>query len=78
MTDDLRPEYDFDELGSATPGEAVRGKYAQAYRDSSNVVRLDDDVASAFPNERAVNDALRLLIKLAKQQVHGDAPNTKR
>ena len=77
MTDNLRPEYDFDELRLDTPGEAVRGKYAQAYRDS-NVVRLDDDVAIAFPNERAVNDALRLLIKLAKQQVHAEVSNTKR
>lgn len=73
MTDDLRPEYDFENLG-----EAVRGKYAQAYRESSNVVRLDDDVASAFPNERAVNDALRLLVKLAKQQVRDEVPNTER
>ena len=72
MTDDLRPEYDFENLG-----EAVRGKYARAYRDS-NVVRLDDDVASAFPNERAVNDALRLLVKLAKQQVHAEVPGPER
>ena len=73
MTDDLRPEYDFENLG-----EAVRGKYARAYRESSNVVRLDDDVASAFPNERAVNDALRLLVKLAKQQVHAEVPAPER
>lgn len=73
MTDDLRPEYDFENLG-----KAVRGKYAQAHRDGSNVVRLDDDVASAFPNERAVNDALRLLIKLAKQQVHAEVPGAER
>lgn len=73
MTDDLRPEYDFENLG-----EAVRGKYAQDYRESSNVVRLDDDVASAFPNARAVNDALRLLVKLAKQQVHAEVPGPER
>ncbi len=78
MTDDLRPEYNSDKLRLDTPGEAVRGKYAQAYRNSSNVVRLDDDVASAFPNERAVNDALRLLSKPAKQQVHAEVPAPER
>ena len=61
--DDLRPEYDFSKLGKPT-----RGKYAAAYQQSSNLVLLDDDVAKAFPNEKAVNDALRLLMNLAKQQ----------
>ena len=61
--DNLRPEYDFSELGNA-----ARGKYAEAYRRGSNLVLLDEDIAKAFPNERAVNDALRLLMNLAKQQ----------
>ena len=60
--DDLRPEYDFAELGRAT-----RGKYADAYRQGSNLVLLDEDVAQAFPNEKTVNEALRLLIKLTEQ-----------
>ena len=59
----LRPEYDFSELGNA-----VRGKYVEAYKQGSNLVLLDEDIAKAFPNERAVNDALRLLMNLAKQQ----------
>ena len=63
MSDDLRQEYDFSELG-----EPVRGKYAEAYRSGTNLVLLDEDVARAFPNDRAVNEALRLLIKLAKDQ----------
>ena len=61
--DDLRPEYDFSKLN--TP---VRGKYAEAYKQGSNLILLDEDVARAFPNEKAVNDALRLLMDLAKQQ----------
>ncbi len=60
--DDLRLEYDFSKLGNP-----VRGKYAEAYKQGSNLVLLDADVARAFPNEKAVNDALRLLIDLAKQ-----------
>ncbi len=60
--DDLRPEYDFGKLG-----QSARGKYAEAYKQGSNLVLLDEDVAKAFPNEKAVNDALRLLMDLAKQ-----------
>lgn len=60
--DDLRPEYDFSQLKGG-----VRGKYAQ-YREGTNLVRLDDDVARAFPSEEAVNEALRLLMKIAANQ----------
>jgi hypothetical protein len=59
--DDLRPEYDL----SAMTG-AVRGKYSQQFKDGSNVVVLEPDVAAAFPNEKAVNEALRLLINVAR------------
>jgi hypothetical protein len=61
--DDLQPEYDFSKMGNPT-----RGKYAEAYKQGSNLVLLDEDVAKAFPNEKAVNEALRLLMNLAKQQ----------
>jgi hypothetical protein len=62
--DDLRQEYDFSELKGA-----VRGKYAAQYREGTNLVRLDEDVARAFPTDEAVNEALRLLMKLAAAQV---------
>jgi hypothetical protein len=62
--DDLRPEYDFSKLEGA-----VRGKYAAQYREGTNVVRLDDDVARAFPSEEAVNEALRLLMNIAANQL---------
>lgn len=67
--DDLRPEYDFNKLG-----QAARGKYARDYKESKNIVLLDDDIAQAFPDEKAVNDALRLLIDLAKKHVQVPAP----
>ena len=58
--DDLRPEYDFDY------SKAVRGKYFQRLsREGSNVVILDPDVATAFHDSSAVNQALRSLLKLA-------------
>jgi hypothetical protein len=43
-------------------GEIVRGKYAKRIRESTNIVVLDPDVAKAFPNDEAVNTALRRLI----------------
>ncbi|MBZ5551364.1 MAG: hypothetical protein LAO21_01500 [Acidobacteriia bacterium] len=59
---DLRPEYDLKRLLKG----GVRGKYARLYRTGANVVLLDHDVSKAFPNEQAVNEALRLVIKLTK------------
>lgn len=59
--DDLRPEYDF------TGG--VRGKHYEAYRKGTNVAFLDADVALVFKDSTSVNQALRLLLKLAKEQV---------
>ncbi len=59
--DDLRPEYDFDF------SKAVRGKYYKQYIESTNVVVLDPDVAAAFQNSEAVNQALRAMLRFADQ-----------
>jgi hypothetical protein len=56
--DEMRSEYDF--------SGGVRGKYYEAYTQSSNVVILDPDVAAIFPDSASVNEALRLLAKVAK------------
>ncbi|HEV2881515.1 MAG TPA: hypothetical protein VGX24_09590 [Pyrinomonadaceae bacterium] len=61
--DELRPEYDFSQLKGR-----VRGKYAGRYREGTNLVLLDPDVAAAFPDAKAVNEALRLLIDVAQRQ----------
>ncbi len=55
----MRAEYDF--------GNAVRGKYARAFRESTNVVVLEPDVAARFKNSRAVNEALRAVLVAAEQ-----------
>jgi hypothetical protein len=60
--DDLRSEYDLRELLKG----GVRGKYAHRYREGTNVVLLEQDVAEAFPTDEAVNAALRLVIELTK------------
>ncbi len=60
--DELRPEYDLRQLLRG----GIRGKYAKRYHAGTNLVLLDPDVRKAFRNERAVNDALRLVIELRK------------
>ena len=46
----------------------MRGKYVERYRAGTNLVRLEPDVARAFPDEAAVNEALRLVIPLGEIQ----------
>lgn len=58
--DEMLPEYDFKRM---TGG--VRGKYAAAYRQGTNLVRLDPDVAKAFTTDESVNEALRAVLKAA-------------
>jgi hypothetical protein len=60
--DELRPEYDLSQLLAG--GE--RGKYARKYHAGTNLVLLDPEVRKAFSDEKAVNDALRLVIELRK------------
>ena len=62
--DELRPEYDMKSLLK----DGIRGKYTQTYRAGTNLVLLEPDVAKAFPDEKAVNEALRLVMKLTKVQ----------
>jgi hypothetical protein len=60
-TDDLRPEYHFDY------SKAVRGKYyRRLLKEGANVIVLEPDVAKAFRDSTAVNDALRSLLKVAR------------
>lgn len=64
MDDELRPEYDLHELLKG----GIRGKYVARYRAGTNLVLLDPDVAKAFPDDAAVNEALRLVIRLTEVQ----------
>jgi len=61
MAGELRPEYN-----RADFGELVRGKYTGGVKDKTNVVVLEPDVAEAFPNDEAVNRALRYLLEVAQ------------
>ena len=61
--DTMRDEYDLSTLGNP-----VKGKYAQRYKEGSNVVVIDPDLVEKFPNTEAVNKALRDLLR---EENHG-------
>lgn len=55
---EMLPEYDF--------SKGTRGKYAQRYRAGSNVVIIDDDLATSFPTAESVNAALRRQLEVER------------
>ena len=55
----MRDEYDF--------SSGVKGKYASRFAKGSNVIVLDPDVAEVFGDTKAVNEALRLLARSARE-----------
>ena len=59
MEDDLLPEYDFTQMTVVARG--------QGRNRSAVTVTLDPDVAKLFPNSGSVNEGLRLLMRLIKQ-----------
>jgi len=58
--DDLRPEYELRSLRVRKLGSARK-------TFGADVVRLDSDVAQVFPDAGSVNEALRFLIRVAKE-----------
>lgn len=62
MKDELRPEYDLKSL-------QVR-KVGSGRKSFGDLVRLEPDVIEAFPDAKAVNEALRSLIDIAKRSTH--------
>lgn len=60
--EEMRKEYKREDLG-----KGIRGKYFEEYKKGTNLVLLSPDVAEAFPDDASVNDALRSLMKIARQ-----------
>lgn len=56
---EIRKEYDF--------SKGVRGKYAKRYAEGTNIIVLDPELAEIFPDSKSVNEALKYLVKLARQ-----------
>ena len=62
MDDDLRPEYDFSKMRIVARGPKRKVPKAK-------VIHLDPDVARAFPDDATVNETLRPLMRVAKNQI---------
>ncbi len=62
--DDLRPEYNFRALRVVARGPKRRTQ--------SSAVRLAPDVAKVFPDSQSVNEALRFLVRIARDRM-GDS-----
>ena len=58
---ELREEYDLSKM-TVLP----KGRFDPKRRIGSNVVVLEPEIARAFPDDKAVNDALRLILKASK------------
>ena len=57
---DMLEEYDF--------SKGIQGKYAKRYREGTNVVVIEPDVAKFFPDHDSVNKALRSLVEIIKKR----------
>ena len=60
--EELRPEYSRSDF----PAGLKRGKYAARLAEGSNIVRLDPEIAEAFPTSEAVNEALGGVLRAAR------------
>ena len=58
---ELREEYDLSQLPIMP-----KGRYAPDRRAGTNLIVLDPDVAQAFPDDEAVNAALRLVLQMTR------------
>ncbi len=68
VKEEMRAEYDI--------RGGVRGKSYERYRQGTNVVVLEPDVAAVFHDAEAVNRALRMLIQIARKQVEEATSST--
>ncbi len=59
--DELREEYDLSKM-AVLP----KGRFDPKRRAGTNVIVLDPEIAKAFPDDQAVNEALRLVLMVSK------------
>ena len=64
INDDLKSEYNFSKMKFVG-----KGKYSQKYKAGTNIIHLAPDVVRVFHDDESVNNALRILIEIAKKQV---------
>ncbi|MGB8214107.1 MAG: hypothetical protein WCE68_11160 [Anaerolineales bacterium] len=56
-----------EEYGLSKMTVLPKGRFDPERRIGNNVIVLEPDVAKAFPNDEAVNEALRLLLKVSQR-----------
>lgn len=64
----MPPEYEF--------RGGIRGKYAKRFSEGSNLIVLDPDVATVFPDSKSFNDALRAIAQVAQRQIKSNQIQT--
>jgi len=64
--DTMRPEYDF--------SKGVRGATAARFAEGANVVVIDPEVLDVFPDGSTVNEVLRALAPVLRQQRKRQGP----
>lgn len=64
VKDELRAEYDLKSLLK----NGVRGKYAERYKEGTNLILLEPDVAAFFTDAKKVNETLRLVMEMTQMQ----------
>ncbi len=67
--DKMLDEYDF--------SNGTRGKYVKRFKAGSNVIILDPDVAEIFPDSESVNNALRGIAYIIRNEMkrHDASPS---
>jgi hypothetical protein len=70
--DELRSGYDFSSLKGG-----VRGKCYRRFQAGTNTVRLEPDLARAFPTDDAVNEALRTVVRASRALRRATRPPNK-
>ena len=68
IDDELRPEYDLSNLRVRKVGPKRTGFNGQ-------LVQLEPDVAEIFPDSQSVNEALRFLIRITRENQWLKPPN---
>ncbi|MBW1616955.1 MAG: hypothetical protein JRJ49_10615 [Deltaproteobacteria bacterium] len=58
---DMLKEYDF--------SKGIRGKYVNRFKEGGEVIILDPDVAEIFSDSASVNNALRSIAHIVRNQV---------
>jgi hypothetical protein len=59
--DEMLPEYNLDY------SQAKPNRFAAKYQQTQRTVVLDSDVAENFPSAESVNEALRFLVRITKE-----------